>query len=259
MKPVMINVDDLGLSEPVNEAVVLLAQMQRIQATSFMSQGKIAADAVNQLHQLNIDIGLHLDLTGFQAKASLKKILFSSYLHLLPENYLSDQINQQLDKFEDVINKKPIFIDGHQHVHQFPQIREALIRITEQRYGKSVGIRSTKPIQTDLKAQLIYHLGGKRLDTLLQKQGLPYNPAFGGVYDFNANIHTLELKWNQWLSAIPAQGAIIMCHPAVPSSTWQDEIKTAREREWQWLSSNAFVQSWQDQQCYSINWKKFSH
>lgn len=257
MKPVMINVDDLGLSAPVNEAVVWLAEMGRIHATSFMSQGLIAADIVNKLHKLNIDIGLHLDLTGFNALGSLKKILITSYLHLWQKKVIENHINQQLDKFEDIIGSKPVFIDGHQHVHQFPQISSILINIIEQRYGNNVAIRSTKPIQKDFKARLIYHLGGQAMDRIMQKKHIAHNSAFAGVYNFNTDINALASKWTQWLQAVPEAGAIIMCHPAIPARSWQDKIKNAREQECKWLTSNTFWNCWQEENCYGINWQKF--
>ena len=255
MKPVIINVDDLGLSEPVNEAVIRLAQMQRIQATSYMSHGSISADAVRELHNLNIDIGLHLDLTGFNCIGSLKHILLTSYLHLWPRTKIQNIINQQLNQFEDTIGQKPDFVDGHQHVHQLPVIRDILIRILQQRYHNTVAIRCTKPLQKNFKALLIYNLGGRALKKKLQKSHIAHNFAFGGVYDFNANVKELALKWKHWLGAIPYEGAVIMCHPALPSTLWHDEIKVAREREWQWLSSDAFSQCWQDMQCHATHWQ----
>lgn len=255
MKPVIINVDDLGLSEPVNEAVIRLAQMQRIQASSYMSHGSISADAVRELHNLNIDIGLHLDLTGFNCIGSLKHILLSSYLHLWPRTKIQNIINQQLNQFEDTIGQKPDFVDGHQHVHQLPVIRDILIRILQQRYHNTVAIRCTKPLQKNFKALLIYNLGGRALKKKLQKSHIAHNFAFGGVYDFNANVKELALKWKHWLGAIPYEGAVIMCHPALPSTLWHDEIKVAREREWQWLSSDAFSQCWQDMQCHATHWQ----
>ena len=255
MKPVIINVDDLGLSEPVNEAVIRLAQMQRIQASSYMSHGSISADAVRELHNLNIDIGLHLDLTGFNCIGSLKHILLTSYLHLWPRTKIQNIINQQLNQFEDTIGQKPDFVDGHQHVHQLPVIRDILIRILQQRYHNTVAIRCTKPLQKNFKALLIYNLGGRALKKKLQKSHIAHNFAFGGVYDFNANVKELALKWKHWLGAIPYEGAVIMCHPALPSTMWHDEIKVAREREWQWLSSDAFSQCWQDMQCHATHWQ----
>ena len=255
MKPVIINVDDLGLSEPVNEAVIRLAQMQRIQAASYMSQGSISAHAVRELHNLNIDIGLHLDLTGFNCVGSLKHILLNSYLHLWPRTKIQNIINQQLNQFEDTIGQKPDFVDGHQHVHQFPVIRDILIRTLQQRYDNTVAMRITQPVQKNFKALLIYHLGGRALKKILQKEHIAHNYAFAGVYDFNADVKQLASKWRQWLGAIPSEGAVIMCHPAIPSTSWHDEIKIAREREWQWLSSDAFSQCWQEMQCYATHWQ----
>ncbi len=255
MKPVIINVDDLGLSEPVNEAVIRLAQMQRIQAASYMSQGSISAHAVRELHNLNIDIGLHLDLTGFNCVGSLKHILLNSYLHLWPRTKIQNIINQQLNQFEDTIGQKPDFVDGHQHVHQFPVIRDILIRTLQQRYDNTVAMRITKPVQKNFKALLIYHLGGRALKKILQKENIAHNYAFAGVYDFNADVKQLASKWRQWLGAIPSEGAVIMCHPAIPSTSWHDEIKIAREREWQWLSSDAFSQCWHEMRCYATHWQ----
>ena len=255
MKPVIINVDDLGLSEPVNEAVIRLAQMQRIQAASYMSQGSISAHAVRELHNLNIDIGLHLDLTGFNCVGSLKHILLNSYLHLWPRTKIQNIINQQLNQFEDTIGQKPDFVDGHQHVHQFPVIRDILIRTLQQRYDNTVAMRITKPVQKNFKALLIYHLGGRALKKILKKENIAHNYAFAGVYDFNADVKQLASKWRQWLGAIPSEGAVIMCHPAIPSTSWHDKIKIAREREWQWLSSDAFSQCWQEMQCYATHWQ----
>ena len=255
MKPVIINVDDLGLSEPVNEAVIRLAQMQRIQAASYMSQGSISAHAVRELHNLNIDIGLHLDLTGFNCVGSLKHILLNSYLHLWPRTKIQNIINQQLNQFEDTIGQKPDFVDGHQHVHQFPVIRDILIRTLQQRYDNTVAMRITQPVQKNFKALLIYHLGGRALKKILQKEHIAHNYAFAGVYDFNADVKQLASKWRQWLGAIPSEGAVIMCHPAIPSTSWHDEIKIAREREWQWLSSDAFSQCWQEMRCYATHWQ----
>lgn len=254
MKPVMINVDDLGLSAAVNEAVLRLAQIGRIQATSFMSMGTIASDEVAELKKQNIDIGLHFDLTGFTALGSLKQILIKSYLHAWSKRILQDAINRQLDVFEDKIGCEPIFIDGHQHIHQFPQIRAVMLKTLLQRYGNQIAVRSTKSPQHDIKAKLIYALGGYQLDNALKQSNITHNHAFAGIYNFNADIKTLQTKWKQWLTSASEQGLLIMCHPAVPSESWNDEIKNARECEWQWLQSEAFIQYWQQHHCQAMNW-----
>jgi chitin disaccharide deacetylase len=255
MKPVIINVDDLGMSAAVNEAVLHLAQIGRIQASSFMSLGTIAPDEVAELKKQGIDIGVHFDLTGFADLGSLKQVLIKSYLRAWPEKILQDVINRQLDAFEDKIGSKPVFIDGHQHVHQFPQIRSVLLNIILQRYGTEIAVRSTKSMQHDVKANIIHALGGYQLDKSLVQANITHNHAFAGIYNFNADIKTLQAKWNEWLSSASEQGLLIMCHPAVPSDSWNDEIKSARECEWKWLKSDAFIQCWQQHHCHAFNWR----
>ena len=62
MKSLIINVDDLGLAPAINQAVIELAQLQRIHSTSFMSLGNIEPDDVKTLQKQSIEIGLHFDL-----------------------------------------------------------------------------------------------------------------------------------------------------------------------------------------------------
>lgn len=262
MKKIMVNVDDLGLSPAVNQAVVQLAQTGRIQASSFMSLGHIRHDEVAELTQSGIDIGLHFDLTGLAHQGCLKTVLLRSLTHTWSKRRLYRLLTEQLDKFEDKIGHAPVFIDGHQHVHQFAQIRTVLLETVLHRYGHQVAIRSTRTIQSDFKARLIYQLGGRRLTTDLRHLGIVHNPAFAGVYGFDADAQGLAQLWQSWLSGAPADGLVIMCHPAVPNNSWQDEIKPAREREWAWLSSNTFRQLWQKHQCtpqYWHNWLIPSH
>ncbi|MDF7675919.1 ChbG/HpnK family deacetylase [Neisseriaceae bacterium ESL0693] len=255
MKRVMINVDDLGLSDAVNQAVVSLAQMRRIHATSFMSLGRIQHDEVRFLQQQGIEIGLHFDLTAFTDTGNLKTVLLRSYLHGWKQPHLHQLICQQLDAFEDKIQAQPVFVDGHQHVHQFPQIRQMLLQEIQKRYGTGIGIRNTYPIQHDLKAQIIYHLGGRALNQYLLKKPWLYNAAFGGIYHFNPKGISLPELWRQWLTQAKDR-TIIMCHPAIADQQWQDDIKEARQAEWHWLSSDAFSACWEQNQCRSWHWRE---
>ena len=255
MKRIMINVDDLGLSNAVNEAVLGLAEMQRIHATSFMSSGHISDAEVRALKDFKIDIGLHLDFTGLVKEGNLKSILLRSYMHGWRVKNLRDLICQQLDLFEDQIQSQPVFIDGHQHVHQFPQIRSVLLEQIQHRYGSEVGIRNTHPIQQDLKARIIFALGGKKLEEDLLKQNWLHNKGFGGIYNFDKKNINLNSLWQNWLH-IATDQTIIMCHPAIPSNLWTDEIKAMREKEWLWLTSIDFAECWNLSGCHEWHWSR---
>ena len=256
-KRIIINVDDLGLSPAVNQGVLALAEQGRIQATSFMSLGQISSDEVIALQRLHIDIGLHFDLTGLAHQGSLKTILVKSYARRWSYSLLAALLSTQLDAFEHKMGAAPVFVDGHQHVHQFPQIRRVLLHVLAERYGvQQVAIRSTQSIQTDFKAKLIYALGGQALTGQLVAQHWRHNRAFGGVYGFDADEQQLAQIWQYWLSVASEQEiTVLMCHPAQAQSGWQDDIKVAREREFAWLSSPAFARVWQAENCVAAHWR----
>lgn len=255
-RPVIINVDDLGLSTAVNDAVIHLAELGRIGASSYMVGGTITDSDINRLNQLNVDIGLHLDLTGIFSSAlrgSLKSIIVASYLRRFNPMQVGDVIKQQLDGFEERFNRAPIFIDGHQHIHQFPVIREGLIKELTNRYSDEIAkdmlsARATTPLINDVKSWIIYILGGYAWRKSCQHHQILTNDKFGGVYGFDADRQQLAMLWEKWLQSAPCHTAnvsptLIMCHPAIPDSgsdSWQDEIKGAREIEYEWLISEDF-------------------
>ncbi|WP_296195066.1 MULTISPECIES: ChbG/HpnK family deacetylase [unclassified Psychrobacter] len=255
-RSVIINVDDLGLSTAVNDAVIHLAELGRIGASSYMVGGTITDSNINRLNQLNVDIGLHLDLTGIFPSAlrgSLKSIIIASYLRHFNPMQVSDVIKQQLDGFEERFNRAPIFIDGHQHIHQFPVIREGLIKELTNRYSDEIAkdmlsARVTTPLINDVKSWIIYILGGYAWRKSCQHHQILTNDKFGGVYGFDADRQQLAMLWEKWLQSAPCHTAnvlptLIMCHPAIPDSgsdSWQDEIKGAREIEYEWLISEDF-------------------
>ncbi len=302
-RAVIINVDDLGLSDAVNKAVIRLAERGLIGASSYMVGGTISASDIRKLAELNVDIGLHLDLTGIfdsSLRGSLKSIIIASYLRRINPKKLNTIIEQQLDAFEDKFGHPPVFIDGHQHIHQFPAIRQCLITLLVNRYGAdssaAISARVTTPLVNDLKSWIIYSLGGRAWRKLCADNNITTNDKFGGVYGFDADIQQLAVLWSKWLkgaprtkfltpglhkmtatledlgtysqygSTVPAihsvplgmprevKTSVIMCHPAVPASDWQDEIKAAREREFEWLMSHEFEDLLQQNEVRLVNW-----
>lgn len=271
IKKIIINVDDLGLSEAVNDAVVALAQAKKITASSLMSLGQIKPDQVDQLHQHKIDIGLHVDFTSvlfqkihqantFTRPNTLKKLIFSAWTNWLDTHWVREIIEEQLDNFEKIVGRIPVFIDGHQHVHQFPQIRDQLFSVLQKRYPNEViAIRSTRAISgQDIKAQVIYRLGGGRLDKMCaEHQQNPQNKVLAGAYDFRF-FARLPLYWERWLKQLPEEKGLVMCHPALMGEEWQDEILQARQAEYAWLMSAKFDYLLDKYQVHLVNWSSMA-
>lgn len=264
MKNLIINIDDLGLSHHVNQAVVNLANKGRISASSYMVGGDISNEHKQALEATGVDIGLHLDFTGIfnsPLTATLKQILLNSYTHQLDNKQVANNVKQQFDQFENTFGYAPVFVDGHQHVHQFPIIRDALIDEMTQR--QITQARITKPLVNDLKSWITYTLGGNAWAKICQKHDISTNTGFAGVYGFDKDFNELKSLWQTWLANCPSHTntsatSLIMCHPAVPVKQgdidYQDGIKSAREIEYNWLMSDEFEEMLKVNKINIVNW-----
>ena len=142
--------DDYGMSPAVNVAIRDLVVRGRINATSVMVVApnfyRSEAVSLNILNAIEtrVAIGLHLTLTApyqptsrnFQPVRdgiflSQQEIARHSFLHRLKREVMEIEISSQLQEFIAAFGRLPDFIDGHQHVHLFPQIREALLSVVK--------------------------------------------------------------------------------------------------------------------------------
>lgn len=226
MQQVTMCADDFGMSEAVNDGILQLAHEGKLQATSCLVQGPVFGRHAARLQQTRLQCGLHLNFTEPFPSAGivlpLRRLVLASWARQLPAAAVHREIVQQLDVFEGSLGRMPDYIDGHQHVHQFPVIREALLDELVRRYpsGKRPWLRSTLPPRltrlpqtTRFKAAAIAGLGGRRLVRLAQQAGFITNRRFLGVYDFAGGERTYAALLRQWLQTAQP-GDLIMCHPA---------------------------------------------
>src|SRR5712671_3297391 len=143
--------DDYGISTAVNVAIRDLVVRGRLNATSvmvvapsFCRSEAAALDALNSTAP-RVAIGLHLTLTApFRPSSThfaplsdgvfppLAAMLRSAVMRRLRRDALAAEITSQLRTFLATFGHAPDFIDGHQHVHLFPQIGEALLDVMRQ-------------------------------------------------------------------------------------------------------------------------------
>src|SRR5215510_12323196 len=143
--------DDYGISPGVNAAIRELIIGGRINATSVMvaaphfDSGEAAAlDRLNAAEK-RAALGLHVTLTSpFQPLSQdfspqrngrflpLNDLLRGATARRLRSEFLIAEIGSQLRAFADIFGRPPDFLDGHQHVHLFPQIRDAFLRVAAQ-------------------------------------------------------------------------------------------------------------------------------
>ena len=242
MKSIGLCADDYGQHAGIDDGVCTLVAQGRLTAVSCMSEAPRWPAAAARLRELaGADVGLHLNLTErFGAPpASLPVLIAHAYLRQLDPAALRTALERQCDAFETAVGRAPDFIDGHQHVHQLPQVADALLALIDRRYAaRPPWVRNTVPLAGvgGFKPRLLRALGGATLARRLQARGLPSNAGFGGVYGFDTPAY--GALFGAWL-AQARDGALLMCHPASAAFPG-DAIAAQRVVEFAFLASPDF-------------------
>jgi hypothetical protein len=244
-KALVLCADDFALNLPVSEAIVALMAAGRLSVTSCMTDSPLWPEhgAELRLHGWEHRTGVHFNLTeafdDVPAKA-LSRIMLASTLRRLGKRHLRDAFVRQLDRFEDVIGAAPAFVDGHQHVHLFPQVRHVILAIMAERYQQRAWMRSLGNMVGPMpasKALALRLMGANAHARAARQRGVPLIPAFAGLYGLTPQADFGALM-AQWIKALP-DGGLLMCHPATRAEAG-DAIGPARVAEFTWLASDAW-------------------
>jgi predicted glycoside hydrolase/deacetylase ChbG (UPF0249 family) len=254
--------DDYGISRSVNAAIRELILRGRLNATSVMTAAShFDAGEAEALDELNSGIkraalGLHVTLTGpfkplsegFAPLAHghflpLKKMMRAAVARRLNSERLVIEIATQVQAFVMAFGRPPDFIDGHQHVHLFPQVRDAALKVAAQaapdawvrqcgRPGSARRLKDRKELLLD-----VLSVGFRRKARQL---GVATNPAFAGAYDFGGNAGYASL-FPRFLAGLP-DGGLVMCHPGFVDAELKrlDPLTDQREREFAYFNSAGF-------------------
>jgi predicted glycoside hydrolase/deacetylase ChbG (UPF0249 family) len=254
MKPLIVTADDYAMSAAIDEGILDLIRHGRVSATSCLVLSPRWADAARLLTpsvRASCHLGLHLDLTEFATRPEpLGRLILKACGRLLDRAALRHTISDQLDRFEDALGAPPNYVDGHQHVHQLPQVRDCLIEVLSRRYSMSPSqpwLRiSDAGVAQGWKGQLIALLGSGPLRTLARQQGFITTDRLLGVYDFDGGAEQYLDRLAAWLAH--TQGATaLMCHPAARLDA-ADPLGAARFAEYQVLQGEGFARLLQREQ-----------
>lgn len=235
---IVLVADDYGLSPEVDAGILDLVEAGRLSGFGCLTQLPRWQDAARAIPSggASVDVGLHLNLSqgfGEAWNRPLPRLILSAYLGGLSATVVTRSFAEQIDRFTDALGRAPDYIDGHQHVHQLPRVRDALLNLLESR-GLRPWLRVTEPLiapPADLKAWLIAHLGAPRFRDGCRRLGLAINPAFGGVYGFDTDEAGYRTLLEAWLAKAP-DGSLLMCHPGrAGARTALDPIAPARPIE----------------------------
>ena len=252
--------DDYGISRSVNAAIRELILRGRINATSVMTAAPhFDASEAAALDELNSGItraalGLHVTLTApFKPQSEsfaplshghflpLQKTMRAAITRRLQPELLVIEIATQVQAFVMAFGRPPDFVDGHQHVHLFPQVRDAFLKVVAEAapnaWVRQCGRpRSARRLKDRKELVLdVLSLGFRRKARQL---GVATNPAFAGAYDFKADFPAI---FPRFLAGLP-DGGLVMCHPGVVDAGLKrlDPLTHQREREFAYFNSEEF-------------------
>ena len=135
MKVLIVNADDLGLTDGVNRGV-LRAHSQGIVTSASMMVRQPAAEATAAAARLHprLSLGLHVDLGEWRLADGEWT---ATYLRADPSSHADVQreVESQLAAFRRLVGRDPTHIDSHQHVHREEPAR-GVLRDLADTFGK---------------------------------------------------------------------------------------------------------------------------
>ncbi|MGN6749554.1 MAG: ChbG/HpnK family deacetylase [Xanthobacteraceae bacterium] len=262
LRHIWLCADDYGLSPAVSAAIRELVGRGLINAASVMvvtpSFSSAEAARLREAAGTHAAIGLHLTLTApFRplsdfaplrggAFLPLNAMAGRALLHRLDAARLEAEIASQLATFRNAFGRVPDYVDGHQHIHVFPQIGDVLVRViareAPQAWLRQCGRAAAAPKRlADPKGYVLDALSA-RLRRLATEKGVRTNPAFAGTYSFRRDADFSKL-FGEFLDGLP-DGGLLMCHPGKVDQELRqlDPLTDLREREYAFFLGERFPQ-----------------
>ena len=261
IRKIVLCADDYAMNEGVSRGILALAEIGRISATSVMANSPswpVLAGALSALDG-RIGIGLHLTLTWGAPLGPMPRLAPTGRLPELGSvakaaiagrlalGEVADEIGRQLDAFRDGLGREPDFVDGHQHVHALPGIRQALLGVLSGRglagklWLRDPADRPSSIARRRLAARkaLVVAALSRGFGAQAHAAGFRTNRGFSGFSPFDP-ARDLGPDFATYLAAT-GPGHLVMCHPGeVTDTAGLDEVVAARRQELDYLSSPAF-------------------
>jgi len=120
MKRLIVNADDLGYAEGVNEGIINAHKNGIVTSTSLMVSGRATSHGVRLTKQNpKLGLGLHFQIedSDLQVVWQAKRAIAAVLIEKTQKEFLT-----QVETFKKLVGKLPDHVDSHHHVHATPRI-----------------------------------------------------------------------------------------------------------------------------------------
>jgi hopanoid biosynthesis associated protein HpnK len=264
----IVNADDFGLSEAVNEGIVEAHRRGIVTSTSLIASGAAFEDAVRLAQAIGtLDVGVHLTLTEEEPvsdRSDVPSLLdgdgrFHPHTASFVKHYFAgrislDEVERELDAQIARVVSNGVHVshlDGHQHVHMVPGIRRVASRLADKycipaiRFPKELP-RRYMVRERNSTSRLLQLLALNAFCTAADIRGTTRPDHFVGFF-YGGRLNKPNLM--RVLETLPDEGTCeLMCHPGrqdVRSARahwqyqWQEELDALTDRDVRaWLQAH---------------------
>ncbi|NXJ04588.1 YDJC deacetylase, partial [Odontophorus gujanensis] len=247
--------DDFGYCPRRNQGIVECFLARAVSNVSLLVNGSAAAEAAELARRYNIPIGLHANLSEgspvcevlktnssllnedgfFHGKMGFRTALSKGLLNM---SEVKQELKAQVDLFHELTGHLPPHMDGHQHVHVLPEVRNVFAEVLEE-----YGIKYTRvPVEPGLRncdwiepSLMDFYVGVEEdsLNTVdvFTKHGIRWTDAYIGLSTMGKNMSVsavqnaidtaiVEVTSRVPTHPLPQHRAVtieLMVHPGYPS------------------------------------------
>lgn len=248
----ILNADDFGISPGASKGILNLVALGRLSAYSLMVNCNHWREYRNDIEssRTKVSVGLHLNLTEGSGIEPIRlngiskdlpncaKLIAQCLSRQVDIDWLRREISSQFDLFENTLGITPDHIDGHQHVHMLPVVRQVLTQELKKRshYPQPLLRQSNLSFWNPkydglnvLAKSLIVRAAGIGAVTALNSDGFPHNERFLGFANLERN-KKFSKQLCCWLR--PSDSVVlVMCHPGIDKTCVHDPLAARRYYE----------------------------
>jgi predicted glycoside hydrolase/deacetylase ChbG (UPF0249 family) len=174
MRVLIVNADDFGRTAGINRGIAKAHRDGIVTSTSVMVRWPAAAEAAQHASVFpKLSFGLHGDFGEWVFRGGTWQPVYE-VVALDDESAITKELNQQLDRFFDILKRTPTHLDTHQHVHKRDPMRSILsqkaaeLRIPLRFYTPAINFCGAFYGQTDQGEQIPDSLGAEHLKNILK-------------------------------------------------------------------------------------------